>query len=55
MEILKNEQDYDDRAENDHPIGNLNTRYRCFLLEPFQAKLVAKEDRYWCIERFVIL
>jgi len=35
METLKNEQDYDDRAENDHPIGNLNTRYRCFLLEPF--------------------
>jgi hypothetical protein len=37
--ILNDEQDYDDRAENDHPIGNLNTRYRCFLLEPFHAFL----------------
>jgi len=37
VEVLKDEQDYDDRAENDHPIGNLNTCYRCFLLEPFHC------------------
>jgi hypothetical protein len=24
-------------AENDHPIGNLNTCYRCLLLEPFHC------------------
>jgi hypothetical protein len=35
--ILNDEQDYDDRAENDHPIGNLNTCYRRFLLEPFHC------------------
>ena len=33
--ILNDEQDYDDCAENDQPIGNLNTCYRCFPLEPF--------------------
>ena len=37
VQILNDEQDYDDRAENDHPIGNLNTCYRCFLLEPFHC------------------
>jgi hypothetical protein len=37
VEVLKDQQDNDDRAENDHPIGNLNTRYRCFLLEPFHC------------------
>jgi hypothetical protein len=37
VEVLKDEQDYDDRAENDHPIGNLNTCHRCFLLEPFHC------------------
>jgi hypothetical protein len=27
--------DYNDGAQNDHPIGNLNARYRCFPAEPF--------------------
>ena len=35
LQILKDEQDYDDRAQNDYPIGNLISRYRRFLLEPF--------------------
>jgi len=36
VEVLKDEQDYE-AAENDHPIGNLNTCYRCFLLELFHC------------------
>jgi hypothetical protein len=28
-------QDYNDGAQNDHPIGNLNARYRCFPAKPF--------------------
>jgi hypothetical protein len=37
VEVLKDEQDYDDRPENNHPIGNLNASYRCFPLEPFHC------------------
>jgi hypothetical protein len=32
---LKDEQDYDDRAQNNYPVRNLISRYRCFPLEPF--------------------
>jgi hypothetical protein len=37
LQILKDEQDYDDRAQNDYPIGNFISRYRCFPLEPFHC------------------
>jgi len=29
------EQDYNDGSQNDHPIGDLNARYRCFPAKPF--------------------
>ena len=29
------EQDYNDGTQNDRPIGNLNARYRRFLIKPF--------------------
>jgi hypothetical protein len=29
------EPDYNDGAQNDHPIGNLNARYRCCPAKPF--------------------
>jgi hypothetical protein len=29
------EPDYNDGAQNDHPIGNLNARYRRFPAKPF--------------------
>jgi hypothetical protein len=29
------DQDYNDGAQNDHPIGNLNARYRRLLAKPF--------------------
>jgi hypothetical protein len=31
------EQDYNDGTQNDHPIGNLNARYRRFLAKPFHG------------------
>ena len=34
---LVNEQDYDDRAQNQAPIGNLKARYRCISTEPFHG------------------
>ena len=30
------DQDYNDGAQNDHPIGKLNARYRCLFAKPFQ-------------------
>jgi hypothetical protein len=27
--------DYNEGAQNDHPSGNLNARYRCFAAKPF--------------------
>jgi hypothetical protein len=32
---LNDEQDYDDPAQNNYPVGNLISRYRCFPREPF--------------------
>ena len=29
------DQDYNNSAQNDHPIGDLNARYRCLLRKPF--------------------
>jgi hypothetical protein len=29
------DQDYNNGAQNDHPIGNLNARYRCLPAKPF--------------------
>jgi hypothetical protein len=29
------DQDYNDGAKNEHPIGNLNARYSCFPAKPF--------------------
>ncbi len=29
------DQDYNDGAQNDHPIGKLNARYRCLFAKPF--------------------
>jgi hypothetical protein len=29
------EQDNNNGAQNEHPIGNFNARYRCFLVKPF--------------------
>jgi hypothetical protein len=34
---LVNEQDYDDGAQNQAPIGNLKARYRCILSESFHG------------------
>ena len=32
---VKQEQNYNDGTQNNHPIGNLSATYRCFPLEPF--------------------
>ena len=32
---VANEQDYNDGTQNEHPIGNLSARYRCFPAKPF--------------------
>jgi hypothetical protein len=37
VQVLVDEQDYDDRAQNDYPIRKFISRYRCFLLEPFHC------------------
>jgi hypothetical protein len=29
--------DYDDSHYNEHPIGNLHARYRCFSAKPFHG------------------
>src|SRR6516165_2741709 len=34
---MKDEQDYDDCAQNNYPVGNFISRYRCFPLEPFHC------------------
>jgi hypothetical protein len=38
------EPDYNDGAQNDHPIGNLDARYRCFRLNHSMSFL---PDRKW--------
>src|SRR5271169_4653067 len=35
MDGCVDDQDYNNGTENDHPIGNLNARYRCFFVKPF--------------------
>jgi hypothetical protein len=35
MDGCVDDQDYNDGAQNDHPIGNLNARYRRLLAKPF--------------------
>ena len=35
MHGVKQEQNYNDGTQNNHPIGNLSATYRCFPLEPF--------------------
>jgi hypothetical protein len=36
MDGCVDDQDYNDGAQNDHPIGNLNARYRRLLAKPFR-------------------
>ena len=35
MDRCVDNQDHNNAAQNDHPIGNLNARYRCLLGKPF--------------------
>jgi len=35
LHLSVDDQDYDDSAQNERPIGNWNARYRCLLAEPF--------------------
>lgn len=35
LHLSVDEQEDDDSAQNERPIGNWNARYRCFLAEPF--------------------
>jgi hypothetical protein len=35
MDGRVDDQDYNDGAHNDHPIGKLNARYRCPFAKPF--------------------
>jgi hypothetical protein len=35
LHLSVDDQDYDDSAQNECPIGNWNARYRCLLAEPF--------------------
>ena len=35
MDGCVDDQDYNDGAQNDHPIGKLNARYRCLFAKPF--------------------
>ena len=32
------DQDYDDSAQNDHPIGKFSARYRCLFAKPFHDR-----------------
>jgi hypothetical protein len=32
------DQHYDDSAQNDHPIGKFNARYRCLFAKPFHDR-----------------
>ena len=34
MHEFVHEQDYNDSAQNDHPIGKLNASYRCLFAKP---------------------
>jgi hypothetical protein len=34
---LVDNQGHDDSRKNEHPIGNLHARYRCFLVKPFHG------------------
>jgi hypothetical protein len=35
MDGCVDDQDYNDGAQNDNPIGKLNARYRCLFAKPF--------------------
>jgi hypothetical protein len=35
MDGCVDDQDYNDGAQNDHPIEKLNARYRCLFAKPF--------------------
>ena len=35
MDGCVDDQDYNDGAKNDHPIGKLNARYRCLFAKSF--------------------
>jgi hypothetical protein len=35
MDGCVDDQDYNDGAQNDHPIGKLSARYRCLFAKPF--------------------
>ena len=37
MDGCVDDQDYNDGAQNDHPIGKLNARYRCPFTKPFHG------------------
>jgi hypothetical protein len=53
------ETDCNDGAQNDHPIGNLNARYRCFPARPFHdfpphARATGQDRRRASITRAVL-
>jgi hypothetical protein len=38
MDQCVDDQDYDDSAQNDHPIGKFSARYRCLFAKPFHDR-----------------
>jgi hypothetical protein len=53
------EPDCNDGAQNDHPMGNLNARYRCFPAKPFHdfpplAGATGRDRRRTSITRAVL-
>jgi hypothetical protein len=38
MDQCVDDQDYNDSAQNDHPIGKFSARYRCLLAKPFHDR-----------------
>ena len=38
MDECVDDQHYNDSAQNDHPIGKFNARYRCLFAKPFHDR-----------------
>ena len=51
MDGCVDDQDYNDGAQNDNPIGKLNARYRCLFAKPPTTAAAAKEAVEQAAER----